>query len=681
MAPGSHTPSDDSLRAAVRQSKELGLRVGFKPHLQIGETSEWRARVTPSDRNAWFRSYGDMLVHYGKIAEEEGVEQMVIGTELINMASSEVDPGNAQAWRDMISRLRAVYSGKLTYSANWGSSGWYEEISKIGFWDALDFVGISAYFYMTDTNSPALEALMDTWDSWNATHIRPVFERTGKPVVFTEIGYRSMDGALKRPPQWDQTRGGPDPEEQALGYRALLSYWSGQDFMGGVHFWDWHTDPNAGGPQDVGFTPQNKPAETVITDWFGGGAPAGEKFSFRTSVETLETGGVGEETRLRVNVQNLGSAVRGLILDTEIYDSSGTKVGQMIYPDRDLDAGGAGSVELVWIPSGAGDYRLKLGIFGEDWSELMYWQDRALDLFVASEGSSGKDIVLYAGDAPRISGAWSKIGDPSAAGGYRLYNENRNLPKAEVAAAEPADHFEMEFEAEAGTPYHLWLRMRADGDFYGNDSVHVQFSDSLDDSGAVAYRIGSSGSLAVVLEEGRDAGLSGWGWNDDHYGALGTNIRFARPGLQSLRIQSREDGVSIDQIVLSPSVHLARRPGATKNDTLILPGSLSETPPPPPEPGSLDIWWPEDGVSVSGLQPWKALVQDLDPSEYRMFWQVDGDRLNPMFPSDADYPHQEAWVDVSSWNWRDSGPYLVNFVAQAPDGRVLREKAVNIMIQ
>jgi len=52
-----------------------------------------------------------------------------------------------------------------------------------------------------------------------------------------------------------------------------------------------------------------------------------------------------------------------------------------------------------------------------------------------------------------------------------------------------------------------------------------------------------------------------------------------------------------------------------------------------------------------------------------------------MFPSDADYPHQEAWVDVSSWNWRDSGPYLVNFVAQAPDGRVLREKAVNIMIQ
>jgi hypothetical protein len=63
-----------------------------------------------------------------------------------------------------------------------------------------------------------------------------------------------------------------------------------------------------------------------------------------------------------------------------------------------------------------------------------------------------------------------------------------------------------------------------------------------------------------------------------------------------------------------------------------------------------------------------------------MFWQVDGDRLNQMYTSFEDYPHKEAWVNVSGWNWRDNNLYLVNFVAKNKSGQTLGEKAVVISV-
>jgi hypothetical protein len=47
-------------------------------------------------------------------------------------------------------------------------------------------------------------------------------------------------------------------------------------------------------------------------------------------------------------------------------------------------------------------------------------------------------------------------------------------------------------------------------------------------------------------------------------------VRFPEGGYQQIRIQTREDGVSIDQIVLSAEKYLTTRPGAAKNDLTIL---------------------------------------------------------------------------------------------------------------
>ncbi|HEV3484961.1 MAG TPA: hypothetical protein VG106_06115, partial [Vicinamibacterales bacterium] len=185
------------------------------------------------------------------------------------------------------------------------------------------------------------------------------------------------------------------------------------------------------------------------------------------------------------------------------------------------------------------------------------------------------DVVLWAGRATTFAGGWTPVADGTAAGGQAMLHPDAGAAKISTALALPQHYFELTFNAEAGKPYRLWLRGRAERDYWGNDSVHVQFSDSVDDGGLPRWRIESTSSLEVNLEDGSGAGLLGWGWQDNGYGAgvLGPLVRFETTGVHTIRVQTREDGFRIDQIVLSPATYLNSAPGALKNDTTILPGS------------------------------------------------------------------------------------------------------------
>ena len=182
-------------------------------------------------------------------------------------------------------------------------------------------------------------------------------------------------------------------------------------------------------------------------------------------------------------------------------------------------------------------------------------------------------IVLYASEAPARAGKWQVVADPTAAGGARIWNPDKGAAKITTAAASPADYFEVTFTAAANTPYHLWMRGIAQNDSPYNDSVHLQFSDSVDAGGNATFRIGTTASTVVNLEEDLNYGLKGWGWQDNGWGSgvMGANVYFAANGTHTLRVQVREDGFSIDQIVLSSTTYLNVSPGALKRDTVILP--------------------------------------------------------------------------------------------------------------
>jgi hypothetical protein len=182
------------------------------------------------------------------------------------------------------------------------------------------------------------------------------------------------------------------------------------------------------------------------------------------------------------------------------------------------------------------------------------------------------EVVLYASAATLAVGGWRVESDSAAAGGAKMRHANAGAAKITSASANPAHYFELTFDAEAGRGYRLWIRGKADGNGWANDSVFVQFTNSATSSGAAAWRIGTTSAAEVNLEDCSGCGLSNWGWQDNGYGTnvMGPLIYFATSGPQTVRIQTREDGFSIDQIVLSHTTFVSRSPGALKNDATIL---------------------------------------------------------------------------------------------------------------
>jgi len=194
-----------------------------------------------------------------------------------------------------------------------------------------------------------------------------------------------------------------------------------------------------------------------------------------------------------------------------------------------------------------------------------------------------KETVLIPAQDARLYGAWQRVNDPTAAQGTRVWHPNAGAPKQVDPLANPTNFIELQFLADPTQSYKLWIRMKAEGDNWANDSVFVQFTGAKNASGQAIYEIGTTSALAVNLEECSNCGVSGWGWEDDGWGAVnrnGTTVRFPEGGPQTIRIQTREDGVSIDQIVLSSEQYLTARPGKAKNDTTILPHKGPELSPP-----------------------------------------------------------------------------------------------------
>ena len=173
-------------------------------------------------------------------------------------------------------------------------------------------------------------------------------------------------------------------------------------------------------------------------------------------------------------------------------------------------------------------------------------------------------------------GSWEVVEDPTAADGVRAHDPNAGAPKLAAPLASPTSYMSVGFIADPTQTYKLWIRGKADNNSWSNDSVFLQFSGATDVDGTAVYRTGTTSGLSVNLEQCSGCGLSGWGWRDERWGptlnAEPVLLRFPEGGAQQLVIQSREDGLSIDQIVLSAETYRIAPPGPPKNDTTLVPG-------------------------------------------------------------------------------------------------------------
>jgi len=256
------TPTDSDLVHVITQAHSLGMRVMLKPHLDLNnDHAHWRGQIgtaftTEAEWETWFASYRDFIAHYASLAQANGVEQFCVGTELVGTTGREAD------WRQVISDVRSLFSGPITYASNHSS-----EETSIQWWDAVDYIGVDAYYPLTSKNDPTLAELKAAWVTPTLALENLSRQYNNKPIIFTEIGYRSVDGTNQHSWEW-QAGGTIDLQEQADCYLAALETFWGKSWFRGIYWWYWSTNPDQGGPEDMDYTPHNKPAETVLRNYY-----------------------------------------------------------------------------------------------------------------------------------------------------------------------------------------------------------------------------------------------------------------------------------------------------------------------------------------------------------------------------------------------------------------------------
>ncbi|MEW6237055.1 MAG: hypothetical protein AB1656_16850 [Candidatus Omnitrophota bacterium] len=256
--PNRYSASRPSTVKAIADLHAAGIKVLLKPMVGL-RNGEWCGTIKPSD--AWFDAYEAYIADWAKFAADNGVEIFCIGCEFVEAARYKTW---APYWRRIADSVRAVYPGPITYASNHGNE------QNIYWWDAVDYIGIDAYYALSSQDNPTLAELTSAWkkqadkiESWR-NRVWP-----DRPVLFTEIGYRSFDGASRQPWDWQQDDPAKvDLQEQVDCYSAALEVLTARDWFYGFYWWNWETNPNAGGPSDTGYTPQNKPVQALLSDWY-----------------------------------------------------------------------------------------------------------------------------------------------------------------------------------------------------------------------------------------------------------------------------------------------------------------------------------------------------------------------------------------------------------------------------
>jgi len=253
------TLSSDNLKRLIAHARADHLRVILMPIVLLDKPkadTDWRGTIHPDDWDDWFDSYQSMITFYAQLAEQSGVNLLVVGSELVSS-----EPFVDQ-WRTTIRKVRQTFHGQLTYSSNW------DHYAMVQFWNDLDIVGMNSYWKLgpDDDSTVSVDEIEKRWTDIQ----KDLFawqETVHKPIMLLEAGWCSLANASYEP--WDYTR-----DDLALNldiqrrlYEGFYNSWWGKPQSAGFMMWEWSVDDEPSGTEDKGYTPRGKPAADVMKAW------------------------------------------------------------------------------------------------------------------------------------------------------------------------------------------------------------------------------------------------------------------------------------------------------------------------------------------------------------------------------------------------------------------------------
>tara|TARA_R110002073_G_scaffold89852_6_gene212496 strand:+ start:16866 stop:17867 length:1002 start_codon:yes stop_codon:yes gene_type:complete len=243
------------VRQYAQELRKRNVKIMLKPQLWVRH-GQYTGFITMETEDKWRileDSYEEFILMYAKTAQEIKADIFCIGTELEKFVAN-----RPKYWSSLIQKIKNIYKGKLTYAANW------DEFKRVAFWGQLDYIGVDAYFPLSNEKTPTVEEFEAGWKK-HKTEIKRIQSRYKKRILFTEYGYRSVDFTGKEP--WDSKRveGAINMEAQKNGLQAIYNQFWKEDWFAGGFLWKWfHRHDRVGGEKNNRFTPQNKPAEELM---------------------------------------------------------------------------------------------------------------------------------------------------------------------------------------------------------------------------------------------------------------------------------------------------------------------------------------------------------------------------------------------------------------------------------
>jgi hypothetical protein len=301
------TVNDLSIIRYLKELKSRGYKIMFYPMFFMDLPKKpWRGRLSglPEEVHQFFHKpngYNRFILHYAQLVKGL-VDAFVIGSELVGLTKISDEHYNFPAVDELVTLAQLVKNilggeVKITYAADWSEyhhskGGWYN-LDPLWASPAIDFIGIDAYFPLTEASHSLYEVneVMKGWtegegydfyyeDSlnksgknflapeyawkniewwWANEHINPNGNKTAwqpksKKIWFTEYGFPSVDCCSNTPNVFhdltsQESRfpylscGKPDFRAQRTALTATEKKWQNSDMVERKFIWTWDARP------------------------------------------------------------------------------------------------------------------------------------------------------------------------------------------------------------------------------------------------------------------------------------------------------------------------------------------------------------------------------------------------------------------------------------------------------
>ncbi|MGB4191012.1 MAG: glycoside hydrolase TIM-barrel-like domain-containing protein [Rickettsiales bacterium] len=300
------TTNDLSILRYLDSLKNYGYKIMFYPMIFVDQHHKpWRGRITgtPEEVKQFFYApdgYINFILHYAGLVKNK-VNAFVIGSELIGLTKVRDENNNfpaVEALIDLAKKVKEIVGDKVkvTYAADWSEYhhadyGWYN-LDPLWASDYIDFIGIDAYFPLTNATQPFYEEekIIEGWSSgegynyyyedsqktikkplsapyawknieywWSNEHYNPNGNKSpwvpkSKKIWFTEIGFPSVELASNQPNVFYSpdscesnfpihSSGRVDFVAQRQALSATEKFWRNSEFLEQMFVWTWDARP------------------------------------------------------------------------------------------------------------------------------------------------------------------------------------------------------------------------------------------------------------------------------------------------------------------------------------------------------------------------------------------------------------------------------------------------------